>query len=166
MYCPKCGNLQVQEELRFCVKCGLSLEGVTTLVTTGSAPTVDKKNPRKGQLSPRAKGILQGVAIVPGGIGAWFVLDIIYEGVFGAGMMGGLYAMVTLILLTALLRILYAVFLEEGSARRGRESALAYDRQAEVGAPVINPALPLPTNEIVQPLSVTEKTTRHLDVPR
>jgi hypothetical protein len=163
MYCPKCGKRQVSDEIRFCAKCGLSLEPVTKLVTTGSVPTF---NPSKRQLSPRTKGILQGVAIVPASVGAWLLLDIFYEGVFGAGMMGGLYAMLTLILLVALLRILYALFQEEGPTRLSAESALPYRWQDEISTASNNEAVPAITSEIAPPISVTEKTTKQLDTRR
>ena len=51
-------------------------------------------------LSPRAKGILQGIAIVPAGIGAMFAIDIFYEAL-GAGMMAGLYSTLTIISLVS-----------------------------------------------------------------
>jgi hypothetical protein len=163
MYCPKCGHLQASEAIKFCAKCGLPLENVTQLVTSGNAPMGNEKNTHKGQLSPRIKGILQGIAIVPGSIGAWFVLDIFYEGVFGAGMMGGLYAMLTLILLVALVRVLYAIFFEESSVLPRTESSPPHVKQSEMGAITTNSALPLSTSEIGPPLSITEKTTRQLE---
>jgi hypothetical protein len=144
----------------------LPLENVTDLVKSGSVPALNEKHAHTVQLSPRVKGILQGIAIAPLGVGAWFVLDIFYEGVFNAGMMGGLYAMFTLILLVALMRILYAIFFEEGAARRRTERVSPYEAQSEMGAHETNGALPAPTSEMVQPLSVTEKTTRQLDAHR
>ncbi|HYP54072.1 MAG TPA: hypothetical protein VEQ42_11060 [Pyrinomonadaceae bacterium] len=133
---------------------------MTRLVTDGSA--AGASGARAGQLSPRLKGVLQGVAIVPGGVGAWLVLDIIYEGLFNAGIMGGLYAMFTLILLVALARILYAVFFEEGSTRRAADSATSsYAGRGEVAAPETKAALsPGAGSEMGTPLNITEKTTR------
>lgn len=156
MFCPKCGHLQTSDAIRFCARCGLALEHVTRLVTDGGGG----RGARAGQLSPRAKGVLQGAAIVPGGVGAWLVLDIMYEGLFGAGIMGGLYAMFTLILLVALARILYALFFEEGSTRRQEARAAPDAGPGEVDAPKTTVALPAPSGEPAPPLSITEKTTR------
>lgn len=166
MYCPKCGKAQATDGVRFCVKCGLPLESVTTLVTDGGQTAFAGKGSRRGQLSPRAQGILQGVAIVPLSIGALFVLDIFYESLFGAGIMGGLYAVLTLILLIALARILYAVFVEEGAARPQTESAAPRVGHAEVGSPATTSALPPATSATVQPSSVAENTTRQLEARR
>lgn len=35
MHCPKCGQQQISEEVRFCSRCGFLLEGVTQLVASG-----------------------------------------------------------------------------------------------------------------------------------
>lgn len=166
MYCPKCGHLQASEAARFCAKCGLPLENITKLVTTGSAPPSAESNSRKGQLSPRLKGVLQGVAIIPCGIGAWFILDIIYEGVFGAGMLGGLYAMFTLILLAALIRIIYAIIFDEGATLPRSEFPLPYVERSEMGVPSSTAVLQRAISEQSPPLSVTEGTTEHLDTNR
>ena len=162
MFCPKCGKPQASDAVRFCAKCGLALESVNRLVTAGSAPPIDEG--RKFQLSPRAKGVLQGVAIVPLTIGALLVLDIFYESLFGAGMMGGLYAVLTLILLVALARILYALFLEEGPPRRAAEAPPPDAPRLEAVA--TDTALPAATSEIVPPTTITENTTRRFEARR
>ena len=173
MYCPKCGKQQSSDEVRFCTKCGLTLESAARLLTAGSVPTIVEKRQGGGQLSPRAKGILQGIAIAPAAIGAWLVLDIFYEGVFHAGMLGGLYAMFTLVVLTALARILYAIIFEEGS--RKPTADLPSHTQSELDVPM-NKALPDTTaavtegfgprdgavREMIEPRSVTENTKQKL----
>jgi hypothetical protein len=130
-------------------------------LTTGNAPIIAAQHKHKA-LSPRAKGILQGIAIVPLGIGAMFAIDIFYEAL-GAGMMAGLYSTLTMIVIVALLRILYALFLENGPVGQTTGSAASSVRQHEVGAPedkVIVAATT--TGHLVQPRSVTEQTTRQL----
>jgi hypothetical protein len=160
MYCPKCGSHQLSDETRFCAKCGLLLESARESLTTGNAPMI-AQNKHKA-LSPRAKGILQGLAIVPLGIGAMFAIDIFYEAL-GAGMMAGLYSTLTMIVMVALLRILYALFLENGPVRQTTGSASSSTRQHEVGAPEDKAALAAATtSNLVQPHSVTEQTTRQL----
>src|SRR2546426_6338727 len=121
MYCPKCGSQQLSDETRFCAKCGLLLESARKSLVAGNAPMIAEQNPRK-TLSPRAKGILQGIAIIPLGIGGMFGIDIFYEAL-GAGVMAPLYTTLTLIVIVALWRILYATFLENGPERKKAESA-------------------------------------------
>lgn len=112
MYCPRCGNQQINDEIRFCVKCGLSLGGSKLLLDDGAIGLESRRE--KSELSPRAKGVLQGIAIIPVSIGAWFVLDIFYETVLGAGIMGGVLAMLTLIFAVAIGRVIHAIRFEQG----------------------------------------------------
>src|SRR6185436_20734438 len=98
--------------IRFCAKCGLPLTAARESLTGSTAITAGF--PKSG-LSRRTKGILQGAAIIPAGIGTLAVLDIFYEAL-GAGMMGGLYATLTIIVLVAIARILYALVLEKEPA--------------------------------------------------
>lgn len=163
MYCPKCGKRQLSDDVRFCAKCGLALEPARKSLTAGSG-AIAEQGKVKG-LSPRAKGILQGIAIVPGGIGAMAVIDIFYESL-GAGMMAPLYTMLTMLVLVALLRILYAFFYENGPARPTTAPASPAGWQNEVGGSENQAALSAATGEMVLPRSVTEHTTRQLDSNR
>lgn len=163
MYCPKCGKQQVSDDIRFCAKCGLGLATARKSLTAGNGLVAEE---RKAGLSPRAKGILQGLVIFPVGFGTWLVLDIFYEVVLSAGMLGGLYAMVTLIALVALLRILYAVVLEPGPPKP-KPASLSAEAPQEISPPPTVAALSAAdTGEMVQPRSVTEHTTRKLSPER
>lgn len=167
MFCPKCGKRQMSDDVRFCTKCGLALENASMLLVTGGSSIASSS---KRQLSPRAKGILQGIALIPGLFGAMLVLDIFYEAVFNAGMLGGLYATITLILLVALARIGYAVILEEGSQKSISGPSAPGPAQMHAGADTN--ALPArdelsavgrrETGEMLEPRSVTENTTTRL----
>lgn len=173
MYCPKCGKQQPSESLRFCANCGLSLKNAAKLLTASSVPVASDEDTRKGQLSPRTKGILQGVALIPALAGLDFILLLIYDHFDVVN--DGAYATLTLILLLALMRIFYAVFLEEGGKPK-RSEPTSYEWQREMPISVHQAALPtsdtMPvtgfgsqskrTGEIVQPRSITEHTTRQL----
>ncbi|MEO8435827.1 MAG: zinc ribbon domain-containing protein [Pyrinomonadaceae bacterium] len=163
MYCPKCGKRQISDGVRFCAKCGLALEPARKSLIGGSA-VLAESGKVKG-LSPRAKGILQGIAIVPCGIGAMAVIDIFYESL-GAGMMAGLYSTLTMVVLVAVMRILYALFYESGPAAHKTAPASPLNSQNEVTATENQPALSAATGEMVLPHSVTEHTTRQLDPNR
>jgi hypothetical protein len=164
MFCPKCGNRQSSDELRFCAKCGLALEAAKKSLTTGS--TAVEQARAKG-FSPRAKGILQGVAIIPAGIGLMAVTDIFYEAL-GAGMMAGLYSTLTMVVLAAIARILYAILMEQGGKPASGISAQSLPLELAPAASdeVSGAALSAVTGEIVQPQSVTEHTTRQLQPNR
>jgi hypothetical protein len=158
MFCPKCGKRQLSDNIRFCAQCGLALEPARKSLTSGNA-AIELAGVKR--LSPRAKGILQGLAIIPGGIGAMAVIDIFYEAL-GAAMMAPLYSMLTMIALLAIARILYAVFLEPGRPTKvvttpPTQKELAPDITSSAGA-----ALSAATGEISPPRSITEHTTRQL----
>jgi hypothetical protein len=143
MFCPSCGKRQIADTTSYCTRCGFKLESTRVSLLS------DRERPVLRTLSPRTKGVLQGLAIIPGGLGAWLLLDILFEGLFGAGMMGGLYAMVTLIALVAMARIVYAVTIERPDVKNA----------VELPAPELQPQLPSPAESHI---SVTESTTRDL----
>jgi hypothetical protein len=158
MFCPKCGKSQTSDEIRFCAKCGLLLTAARESLTGSTAMT--SGFPKSG-LSRRTKGILQGVAIIPAGIGTLAVLDIFYEAL-GAGMMGGLYATLTIIVLVAIARILYALILEKEPAAATAEGPATLP-QKELASPIISEVtLSGVTAEILQPNTITDHTTRKL----
>lgn len=163
MYCPKCGKRQLSEDVRFCAKCGQALEPARKSLTAGNA-LLGESGKVKG-LSPRAKGVLQGIAIVPCGIGAMAVIDIFYESL-GAGMMAGLYSTLTMVVLVAVMRILYALFYETGPRPAATAPVSTPSRQNELNGSEDPAALPAAAGEMVLPRSVTEHTTRQLDPDR
>jgi hypothetical protein len=161
MFCPKCGNRQSSDDLRFCAKCGLALEAAKKSLTTGNT-AIEK--PRAKGFSPKAKGILQGIAIIPVGIGLMAVTDIFYEAL-GAGMMAGLYSTLTMVMLVAIARIFYAILIEEGRAPKAKETAaLSLPNEPALAGTALTSGTTLSptTGEMVQPRSVTEHTTRQL----
>ena len=93
------------------------------------------------------------------------VIDIFYESL-GAGMMAGLYSTLTMVVLVALLRILYALFYESGPAQATTAPAFPVQRENEVIASENQSVLSAATGEMVLPHSVTEHTTRQLDPNR
>jgi hypothetical protein len=167
MFCPKCGQQQVSEEMRFCSRCGLQLGVVTELLASGGSAagiatgTKSGKRPlanrhaRQGAKTMFISGVLLPLA---------FVFSIIFDSpvplllpflVFMAGLSWMFY---------------FRLFGEETSATPQTDApARPGERQptylpAQHGTPVSdfnNPSHR--TAEIVQPPSVTEHTTRLLD---
>lgn len=60
MHCPECGQQQVSDETRFCSKCGFLLTGIAQVISNdGLLPGAHGE----GKMSPRKRGILQGLFI-------------------------------------------------------------------------------------------------------
>lgn len=174
MYCPQCGQQQVSGELRFCSRCGFQLNGVTQLLEAGGElPGLTKAEQRRRR-SPRYEGVRQGVVLMFAAMVLVPLANLIGE--------GGEVLPVTLIML-GLMRLLYAVIFQESEAsRKKREAQPSYappvmPQQMNAGGARGGGALPpsqsvpvgsyaarrAETAEIVQPPSVTERTTKLLD---
>ena len=177
MHCPKCGQQQISEEVRFCSRCGFPLEGVMRLVASGgmlqalgrdaetpqtAALTLNQRGKRRG-----AKMMFWGVALTPIFFGLCFLVD-----------SPGPLIIPTTIFLLGVLQIIYAwIFGEEllppRSWQRGKQTLvqaiLSQDEPAALppsrSAHVSDPFRPRTnTAEITHPpSSVTEQTTRLLD---
>lgn len=57
MYCPQCGQIQQQGDVRFCSRCGLSLYEISQWLTANRLLTNPEVSGR--QLSPRRRNILR-----------------------------------------------------------------------------------------------------------
>lgn len=178
MFCPRCGQQQVVEDVRFCPRCGFTLGFVAELLANnGMVPShLMPNNPLASELSPRRRGLRQG--------GMWVLVGaalIPILGILGAATdIGGEMALLGVILFIAgLARLLYAAIFQDNYLA-AQHSALS--PQPPSGAQLFQPAQPrasLPqrqapaptsfrrrdTAELVAPPppSVTENTTRLLD---
>lgn len=191
MHCPKCGQQQLSEEVRFCSRCGFPLEGVSRLVAAGGAlPATAPPSPAvlttaQAELTAKQRGTRQGAKIV-----FWSVvlvpIFITLSSVFDSP---GPLAPPFILFLAGLVRILYARLFGEDLAfidrlprggRRGRKVAPVTETAAgqDGGAGAARGALPasqrapfadpfpprMQTAEMVYPpASVTEQTTQLLD---
>src|SRR5438270_6017712 len=71
MFCPRCAQQQLNDESRFCPRCGLPLAGVASLLASegavqgqGSAPS-DKSNGRRADIRRGAKIIFLSAVLAP-----------------------------------------------------------------------------------------------------
>jgi hypothetical protein len=132
--------------------------------------------PSYKELSPRSKGVRQGALMMLSTLLLVPLVAIIGVGVLDlSGYIVGLTAVMCA--LGGLLRILYALLMEEAVAPANAEPMAGYPQPGppQFARPVQNPALPPAsvntaawrprpnTAEIYQPPSVTENTTRLLD---
>jgi hypothetical protein len=168
MFCPKCGQQQVSDEMRFCPRCGLQLGAVAAFLS-GHALTPTNNTPTETQvakLSPRKRGIRQGAkvmflsgALLLVAIGFSLLIEepfplLLPVIVFMVGLMWALY---------------FRLFGEE-SLPTSQPTSQAQFNPAQQGflPPQSVPVNdfnrpPARTAEMVQPPSVTENTTRLLD---
>lgn len=178
MFCPRCGQQQVVEDVRFCPRCGFTLGFVTELLVNNGVlpPHLVPSNLPAREPSPRRKGVRQGGMVMLIGAALTPIL-----GIIGAATgIGGEAALLGVIFfIIGLARLLYAAIFEEGHA--APLAALPPHAQ-QPAAPSFQPAqprgalspqhhVPTPTSfrrgdtaELVAPpASVTENTTRLLD---
>ena len=64
MYCPKCSQPQVSDEVQFCSRCGLPLLNLKELVSSEGKTRLNTSYKDKDALSPRQKGTRHGVILM------------------------------------------------------------------------------------------------------
>ena len=166
MFCPRCGQQQVLDDVRFCPRCGFPLGGVKQLMAGGGytlAPVAQAH-----AVSPRQHGIRQGarllflsVALAP----VFFAIAVLNESGVPLVFPGTLF-------LVGLLWMIYARIFGESlvpaldrkiDARLGRSKA-DYALPVAPSAPA-NALGPQHANtaEMMRPASVVDHTTNLLD---
>ena len=169
MFCPKCGQQQASDEMRFCSRCGFQLAVVSALVATGGVPPAiiianDRGESMLTVKHSRRQGaklmFLSGV-IAPFAMGVGILLDsplplLIPFTIFLAGLAWMFY---------------FRLFGEELSFADHQSTSTQLSEAKQVYLPPSQPPIAASINrpshntaEIVQPPSVTEHTTRLLDV--
>ncbi len=179
MHCPRCGQQQVSEELKFCSRCGLPLGLVSEIIVHGGfLPQLADLSQDKTWLT-RKNGVVFSVF--------WFIfwvplLTSFFGGVLGVEVMGALCALIG-IFGGLMLFIGSLVFLKKTPKHQHisqlNDAAQAYNSNLPAGSN--RTALPPPsyqpvdsymppagswkapnTDDLVQPGSVTDATTKLL----
>ncbi|MEZ5346754.1 MAG: zinc ribbon domain-containing protein [Pyrinomonadaceae bacterium] len=60
MFCPRCGQQQLNYNTRFCSQCGFLMNGMAEVVVRGGLPAETAEGSAADAESPRRKGIRQG----------------------------------------------------------------------------------------------------------
>ena len=171
MFCPRCSQEQISEQMRFCSRCGFPLGIVSQLVVNDGALTgFDAEG--KQQLSCRQRGIRVGALLMLiGGL-------LIPTAALLTAMKPDLvfvFAPVLLVFLGGLVRLLHALtrFRQTIGATqttpRVSETTNRLNTVAAARLPAHENTSPISswprpvTAEMVQPHSITERTTRLLD---
>lgn len=72
MYCPRCGQEQASDKIRFCTKCALPMNGVKEILV----PESRKSNNMKKKLQ---KSFIQGVALIIFGFALSMIFAVLYD---------------------------------------------------------------------------------------
>ena len=171
MHCPKCGQEQNSDEIRFCSKCGFDLKGVKELL----AP--EKYRARAKGNEARVRGFQQGAGLLVFGFVLTCVLFILRE--FGA--VPGSYSKIAFMafLTLGIARMCIPVIFSGNDSNESKNDLFKPDLEtnklsgaqirdkslpeAEYRPPVNVAAKTFDTNELVPIPSVTEGTTRNLE---
>lgn len=168
MYCPRCGQQQVSDDMKFCSRCGLPIGGLSSWLASVEGVSVNEAA-RLVLASPRRKGITRGAklmflsaVLVPFCLFLSFLFDEPVPLLFP----------VTIFLVGLSLMLYSRIFGEEVRSIKGYEV-----QGSRLGTTFGNNVLPeapnlmtnrvnaqkVRTSELVQPHSVTEHTTKLLD---
>ena len=170
MYCPNCGQQQVSDEMRFCSRCGLALSGLTEWLNGYRLPMrrVEEVKVGPDPASPRRKGIRRAAKLMFFS-GALFPVFLVFA--IAADEPGPLFVPF-LLFFVSLAMMLYARLFSDTNAPpikyQSPETSTLGSASARGSLPPAQ-SIPVPsrqhvrTNELAQPPSVTENTTKLLD---
>lgn len=170
MYCPNCGQQQISDEMRFCSRCGLSLSGLAEWLTGGGLPAKRRDEALVSESAPRRKGIRRAAKLMffsavlfP----VFLVMSLVIDEAAPMIFPIALFFVALVLMLYARLfsdktspvnnQTTQTSVLESTSMRGSLPPAAANTNIPGVGRQQVR------TNELAQPPSVTEHTTRLLD---
>ena len=178
MFCPQCGQQQVNGVIRFCSRCGFPLDGVIQLLHNGGNLPMYRSPDEPVPVSPRKKGVKQGGLLLLSGAVIVPILGI-FASYSDSRFLEILTALAAIIcFMGGPLRMLFAAVFEEGAPKPARMYGPVPPVQMpqQFAPPAQHNALPPPplrsqpswrarpnTAELVNPPSVTENTTRLLE---
>lgn len=168
MFCPRCGQQQISDEMKFCSRCGLPIGGLIEWLTKVEVPARLGEESQPSFPSPRKKGMRRaGKLMFLGGV-LFPIFLVISLAIDEAGPM----IVPVLIFFVSLVWMLYTRFF-------GAETGVIKTRPAQTSMGTASAAGSLPaasnirmpragdqqvrTKELAEPPSVTEHTTKLLD---
>ena len=164
MHCPQCGQ-QFSDEVRFCKSCGFSLDCIRELLAPKDISTTLEKGTHEVRRSRSRMGLYRGIIILSMGIvflSFWSFKSNFFP---------------LVILICGLMRIVYAMFFQEGTQRKKKQEHSLRNVANQLGAATLSTALPpsqtvpvsvlrarrMYTAQMIHSPSVTEHTTKLLD---
>jgi hypothetical protein len=170
MYCPKCGQQQISDEMRFCSRCGLALSGLAEWLA-GSPPPPPKRvdEVQTEPLSPRRKSLRRAAKLMFWSA-ALFPLFLVWS--IAEDEPGPLIVPFVLFFVSLVWMVYVRIFSDKTVPMINHSVQTSFMEAAPLRSalpPAITPPIPntgrqqVRTNELAQPPSVTEHTTRLLD---
>jgi zinc-ribbon domain len=172
MYCPRCGQQQISDEMKFCSRCGLPISGLPEWVAGGGVPSTSAAAKKVSARSPRRKGIRLGAKVM-------FISGVLLPVLLALSLAigeGGPMIVPVLIFFVGLTIMLYSRLFGEDIPSFESDLAQTSRLAAVLEASALPPASNIPihnagdfarpqvrTNELAQRPSITEHTTKLLD---
>lgn len=170
MYCPNCGQQQISE-MRFCSRCGLALSGLAEWLSGGPLPVLRREEVQTpAAMSPRRKNMRRAGKLMFFSA-ALFPVFLLFSAAIEEP---GPILVPFMIFFVSLAMMLYARIFSDPTATAvnhiaGPQTSALRSTPARAALPP-GGHMPMPgvgrhvrTNELAQPPSVTENTTRLLD---
>lgn len=166
MFCPRCGQQQLSDELRFCPRCGLPLASVTALLAADGATPSGEEVARAGNTTARRAGIRRGTKLMFFSV-VLFPLFLIPSFIVDSPI--PLFVPITLFLAGLAWLLYFVLFGEDTLAAQGHGADTK--RFGKRAAPALEAPRAAPaswqttqrTAELARPPSVAEQTTTLLD---
>jgi len=164
MYCPNCGQQQISDEMRFCSRCGLGLTGLVEWLAGGRVQRVEQTS--ISEPSPRRKNMRRAAKLM------FFsgVLFPVFLVICLAIDEGGPMFIPFFVFFISLVWMLYARLFSSNTPRVNYQAPQTTSLGSMSARGSLPPATSIPvgrpqvrTNELAQPPSVTENTTRFFD---
>ena len=166
MHCPNCGQQQISDEMRFCSRCGLALTGLADWLAGGRVQPVEQAqvpapSRRRKHLRRAAKLMFFSAVLFP----ICFLICLAIDE-------GGPMFIPCLVLFISLVWMLYARLFISNTPRVDYQAPQTTSLSSMPARASLSPAnttsIPagrpqVRTNELAQPPSVTENTTRFFD---
>ncbi len=182
MYCPQCGQEQINQETRFCSRCGFLMTAVAELIAKGGALPQYLSSGETKPLTSRRKGLKTGGLIFLSGFLIVPLLMIISMALQVGPLPGTIAAILTFV--AGFLRMIYAFIFEsnnpseatlEDNIYQTTQKLMNKKQQAKSLPPQsISTSSYVPpvtgtwreTNDLDRVPSVTEHTTKHLNLEK
>ena len=172
MYCPRCAQQQVSDEMRFCSRCGLPLSGLVDWLAFNGAPAGRVQEKPLSLASPRRKGVRRGAKVMFFS-GALLPIAVLMS--IAVDEPVPLFFPVIALIVGLTITLYSLLFAEDFPAIKPQPNQL-FGIGVPSGGQALPPASNIPvygpgnpagqrvrTNELAQPPSVTEHTTKLLD---
>lgn len=169
MYCPRCGQQQISDDMKFCSRCGLPLGGLTEWLASGGALSVSETQTQAAQPLLRRKGVRQGAKLM-------FLSGVLGPVLFGLSLVvdhPGPLLVSVFIFFAGLAIMLYSRLFGEDVFPAQTNRAQTAPIELTSGPASFLPPAQAPLNplgrqqartaEMAQPPSVTDHTTKLLD---